>query len=643
MKILGKRAGSAQFSTSVAKRRLFILLSIFATALVIPLAVLAGKVYSQFEEEMYYNYKWKSEKLVRHANKRLYKIISKEDERSFGDYQYFKWIVDPLTKEKKKTTSILAYPKKMKHIPGFIGHFQIDAEDNFSSPLLPYIESKYLNDKVKMEWDEIASRLEKQEQIKALLIENGFLRLPKVKDPQRIAKEKQWIAKNNKKKAMGEEDDEMVEHRPRTEEEYISKDRTEDKWEPNKGTTSNSHYTAFTVEIDPFLWKRSKDGHFFFYRKVWRKNKRYIQGFVVNGHKFLKSIVVPLLKEQNFETKVSLQILQEYDMLKEFVFIPKPNGKPWVKVLNKDLIQHEDIKILYGTLYKPLDKLGFMFTTKQLPSGPGATIVSMLLIVVSLVIVIGIFILYRAGNKQIVLAEERLNFVSAVSHELKTPLTSILMYSEMLKEGMVSDCERRRTYYDFIFFESERLSRLISNVLHLSRLGKDAQAVDIESCSVNRLCDLVKSKTSTLMEKNEFELNLDCGGLKVDNFDVLIDQDAFAQIVINLVDNAIKFTVDKDAPEKVIRRLDIGFRAAAKPDHVVFYVRDYGPGVDASQGKKIFELFYRVGDEMTRTKPGTGIGLALVSELANAMNGSVEHNNRKPGAEFAVTLPTKGH
>ena len=58
---------------------------------------------------------------------------------------------------------------------------------------------------------------------------------------------------------------------------------------------------------------------------------------------------------------------------------------------------------------------------------------------------------------------------------------------------------------------------------------------------------------------------------------------------------------------------------------------------------KIFDLFYRVGDELTRTKPGTGIGLALVSELANAMGGSVELINRKPGAEFCVTLPTKGH
>lgn len=75
----------------------------------------------------------------------------------------------------------------------------------------------------------------------------------------------------------------------------------------------------------------------------------------------------------------------------------------------------------------------------------------------------------------------------------------------------------------------------------------------------------------------------------------------------------------------------------------LFFVRDYGPGIDSAQCKKIFDLFYRVGNEMTRTQPGTGIGLALVHELTEAMNGSIEMVNRKPGAEFCITLPAKKH
>lgn len=407
---------------------------------------------------------------------------------------------------------------------------------------------------------------------------------------------------------------------------------------------SHDDYTAFVVEIDPFQWKRSADGYYFFYRKVWRKNKRYVQGFVVDEHKFLTEILSPIFGERKFETDVRLQVKHGYDVVKEFIFVAGQDGCKEVIVNTQNLVRSKDKRILHRSLLKPLEGLAVELTTKELPLGPGSALVDLLLIVVSSVIAIGTFILYRAGIKQILLSEERLNFVSAVSHELKTPLTSILMYSEMLKEGMVRDSEKRGAYYDFIFFESERLSRLISNVLQLSRLGKDSQAMDIESCSVNRLNDLVRSKTSTMLDKNQFTMNFTVEGINEANIDVLVDQDAFAQIVINLVDNAIKFSIDKDHPDAVISQLDVGFRrSVTRADAVVFYVRDYGPGVDASQGKKIFDLFYRVGDELTRTKPGTGIGLALVSELTSAMSGSVELVNRQPGAEFCVTLPTKKH
>ncbi|MCJ8268551.1 MAG: HAMP domain-containing histidine kinase, partial [Psychrosphaera sp.] len=633
MRILGKRAGSAQFSTTAANKRLIILLSIFATALLIPLGFLANHVYKQFSEEMYYEYRWNAEKVVKYTDKYIYRMMSKEEERPFGDYQFFKWVIDPITKKKEVTKSPLIYPSHIKHIPGYIGHFQIDADDKFSSPLLPYIEKKYMTEKAGMEWSEVSKRLKIQGKIKELLIKNDFLQLPKVKDPH-----KKWASNNAKDKKTDQKKSDYKEHKPRTEESYMSKEKEKGQWQPSKSSESFGDYTAFVVEIDPFQWKRSDDGYYFFYRKVWRKSKRYVQGFVVDEHDFLVEVIEPLFGERKFETDVTLQVKHSSDVLKEFVFVAGKDGCKDVLVNSENLKKNKDTNIAYSNLRPPLEDLSLSFSTKDLPSGPGSALVDTLLMVFSLVIGIGIFILYRAGTKQILLAEERLNFVSAVSHELKTPLTSILMYSEMLKEGMVSDSEKRKAYYDFIFFESERLSRLISNVLQLSRLGKDSQAMDIEKCSVNRLNDLVRSKTSTLMSKNHFTMDFKVDGIDESNMDVLVDQDAFAQVVINLVDNAIKFSTDKDNPQEVIRKLDVGFRpAVGKQDMVVFYIRDYGPGVDASQGKKIFDLFYRVGDELTRTKPGTGIGLALVSELANAMNGSVELVNRKPGAEFCVT------
>ena len=637
MKILGKRAGSAQFSTKAAKTRLVVLLAIFTTALMIPLGFLANHVYKQFEEEMYYDYRWNAERLVKLADKQAYHMMLKEEERPFSDYQFFKWVSDPLTKKHEYTKSPLAHPEKIKHIPGYVGHFQIDGQDQFGSPLLPFIEQKYLSSKSGMEWDEVSKRLDIQRKIKELLINNNFLQLPKVK-PQ---KKPELESKTEQTESKSEQ---FKEHKPRTEKSYMTKDKEKQSWDPEQRTWTEDDYMSFEVEIDPFQLKRSDDGFMFFYRKVWRKNQRYVQGFVVDEHVYLKELLFPLLGERKFSTDVRMQVLGDEGVFKEFEFIAGVDGCKDVKMTEGPFDKSRDLIFSKLTLLKPLDNLVLIFSTKEIPTGPGSELVDLLLVVVSVVLAIGIFVLYRTGLKQIMLSEERLNFVSAVSHELKTPLTSILMYSEMLKEGMVSDCERRATYYDFIFFESERLSRLISNVLQLSHLGKDSQAMDIECCSVSRLQDLIRSKTSTLLSKNNFDMRFEINDIDESSTDILVDQDAFAQIIINLVDNAIKFTLDKDNPDTVIRRLDVGFRMSnVRGDAVVFYVRDYGPGVDASQSQKIFELFYRVGDELTRTKPGTGIGLALVSELANAMGGSVELIHRKPGAEFCVTLPTKGH
>ena len=114
---------------------------------------------------------------------------------------------------------------------------------------------------------------------------------------------------------------------------------------------------------------------------------------------------------------------------------------------------------------------------------------------------------------------------------------------------------------------------------------------------------------------------------------ISVDDDCFAQIVINLVDNAVKFSRDADT-----RRIDIDCRLDTDKN-IVLSVRDYGPGIDRRQLKKIFELFYRSESELTRETVGTGIGLAIVHQLVNAMGGSVDVVNREPGAEFRVTFP----
>ena len=200
------------------------------------------------------------------------------------------------------------------------------------------------------------------------------------------------------------------------------------------------------------------------------------------------------------------------------------------------------------------------------------------------------------------------------------------MYGEMLKEGW-ADEEKQKQYYEFIHEESERLTRLISNVLQLAKITRNEPQFELKPVNVSALLDQIRSKICNQVERAGFELVMTRDKRSGDTT-IRIDEDCFAQIIINLVDNAIKFSRDAD-----IRKIEIS--SQVKGDETVeFRVRDFGPGIPRDQLKKIFRLFYRTESELTRETVGTGIGLAIVQQLTRAMNGTVDVVNKHPGTEF---------
>jgi len=202
----------------------------------------------------------------------------------------------------------------------------------------------------------------------------------------------------------------------------------------------------------------------------------------------------------------------------------------------------------------------------------------------------------------------------------------------MLKEGW-ADEEKRQSYYEFIHDESERLSRLISNVLQLAQITRSEPQFDLKPTKVADLVGNTSSKISSQIERAGFELKSSTSS-EAEQATIDIDEDCFTQIIINLVDNAIKFSRNADSKFiEINSKLDADGR-------VMFSVRDHGPGIPKDQMKKIFELFYRSESELTRETVGTGIGLAIVHQLTLAMNGSVDMINTEPGAEFRIWFPT---
>jgi signal transduction histidine kinase len=389
---------------------------------------------------------------------------------------------------------------------------------------------------------------------------------------------------------------------------------------------------TFESEVDAFQFTVMSSGPLVFFRKAWRNNLRYIQGFVVDRGAFLQQLIETSVRDTAIGQLAALTV--QYKGLQLLSVLPMPRGRAASATGAVQPIYH-------ATLETPLEAVELLFSIAQMPRGAGALVVDLLVLTLVLVLGVGHYGIYRVGMQHIELAAQRSDFVAAVSHELKTPLTSIRMYGEMLRAGWITDAARLQSYYDFIFFESERLSRLIANILQLARLTNHDASLALQEYSLHQLRHLVQSKVSTQTEAAGFALQFvePDNAHEVEACTVLAEADAFAQICINLVDNALKFSAQAE-----LRRIDIGFRRApGRPPQAVFFVRDYGPGVARDQLQRIFQLFYRGEDELTRHTKGTGIGLALVKELAAQMHARVEIQNHHPGAEFRLLLPVLRH
>jgi len=254
-----------------------------------------------------------------------------------------------------------------------------------------------------------------------------------------------------------------------------------------------------------------------------------------------------------------------------------------------------------------------------------------IVVVVFMVVALGVAGLWRSASAQLKLARQKDDFISAVSHELRTPLTSIRMYTEMLEKDYVKNDDKRREYYRSMRSESERLSRLIENVLDFSRIQRGRKQYDFKLGDINQCVHAVIVMMQPYAVKNGFTIHT-----RLDQLDpVTFDHDAVMQIVINLIDNAVKYARHADDKTIIVctRRQD---------GNVFIDVEDRGPGLPHAQRQKVFEEFYRLEAEDTRETNGAGLGLALVKKFTEAHQGFVEILPAKPcGSIFRIALPVQ--
>jgi len=258
----------------------------------------------------------------------------------------------------------------------------------------------------------------------------------------------------------------------------------------------------------------------------------------------------------------------------------------------------------------------------------------------------GGLVLLRAARRERLDALRKTDFVDNVSHELKTPLSGIRLSAELLAEGRLPDGPRRDKAVRSILAESDRLDRLVSNLLDFGRLERGRRRFDLQRVDLVALLEEMQNAQCTMHNEGGAAVGPDivhCAFRIVHcerGLAALADPDAVRRILSNLFDNAAKYA--PGAPPEVSVRTAGTARSESSPHRsaVEIVVADRGPGVPPGLEEKVFERFFRADDSLARRANGSGIGLSLARGLARGMGGDLIYRPRPGGgAEFVLTLP----
>ena len=663
--------------------RLQILMLIFFIALALPTSILVYQAYGQLKWEAFHQHQQLARELSLRIDARFTQLIEREESRPFTDYAFLN--VTGSAQSAFLQRSPLSELPLDTDMPGLIGYFQVDTQGRLQTPTVPQSNAASYG----IDADELEMRLQQQSDIREILGRNRLVkkqsevmgsiaakdlseevavaqeqdqqglsvfdsltrRSKAVDDANRSKKsagrvadlkldDRYEVAAQLKQKSLAESEQKREHKRARIETEILPESAPIEPaaMEPAMADAMSSaevshllsqqqvtRIRTFESEVEPLEFSLLDSGHFVLFRRVWKDGERYVQGLLFNQQTFVNSLIANAFEKSVLASVSDLVLAHQGNVVELF-------GASYTREYNS--IPTEGGELLYQTrLVAPFSDLELIFSLARLPVGAGGQIILWSAFVLGLVLIGGVIMLYRLGASQISLAQKQQDFVSAVSHELKTPLTSIRMYGEMLREGW-ADETRKKFYYDFIFNESERLSRLINNVLQLARLSRSEQQAQMTVMTLGEILDDLSPKLQSQLDQAGYQFSIICEN-ELRPHSIKVDSDWLTQIMINLVDNAIKFSSNSEQ-----KQVDLGCQI--QQGRLQISVRDYGPGIAKDQMKKIFKLFYRSENELTRETVGTGIGLSLVQQLASAMQAEVDVVNCDPGVEFRISFKLAG-
>lgn len=596
-------------------RRLILLLCLFAVALLTPVGYLVARTYQSLAQEEEAKLRFFAHALFDEVEQDLEAFVSREESRSLLDYGYYS------SPESDETGTGLRSPlSRMPMEDWILGYFQNNPDGSFQTPLLPP-DRKYPHAPV-----ETLGGLEPEvvERIRLLDSLNqrfnrawlaGPLSPAEVVDEEGGGSEAVALAepylKVNRQRPRRDALGAPILHRQTLSQELarlMARNMPAAGGERRSSEHPSPSSPAMEVEVAPLQAVALDRDHVYVFRRVVLENSVYRQGCVIVVQPFLRHLADRHFSGQPMAQYASLWL--------KAVFAQK--GESMVQAgavaQGRELVIHRGFP-------RPFDFLDATLACDEIPRSPGRTALNVLTVGIVLVVLFGLGAIYRGAAVVQEQARRRAGFVSSVTHELKTPLTNIRLYLDILEQGLARDPERLREYLGVVRQESARLQRLVSNVLEFARLEKGRESLYPEP----RDMEIIIRDALRLMEPKaaregfRFQLQAPEHPLWA-----LADREALLQVLLNLLENSLKFCSEAE-------RKDILISLSSRNGYVDLAVRDFGPGVPEKALRKIFQDFYRVDDSLTRKTQGTGIGLALSKRLIIGMGGEILAMNAKDG------------
>jgi len=280
-----------------------------------------------------------------------------------------------------------------------------------------------------------------------------------------------------------------------------------------------------------------------------------------------------------------------------------------------------------------LRSLGIRFSPSFISSlveqrSPQRTLYGLLVLLVLSLTFFGGYLLWRDVRRELRLAEMRSQFVSSVSHELKTPLTAIRMFAETLRMGRSKDPKVQQEYLDTIVNESQRLTRLLNNVLDFSKIEQGERQYHMQPAALAEVIQAAARTMAYPLSQQGFQLHVQ---IEPNLPDIRMDRDALEQAVLNLLSNAMKYSGDSR---------DIDLRLTRNDRSAIIQVIDRGLGIAQAEKGRIFDKYYRIHTGESVQSAGTGLGLALVSHIVASHGGRIEVESEPgKGSTFSIHMP----